>query len=425
MSNFTAANFTTARRMTARFDGTCALCGNDMPAGTDIRWNGDIRRAAHETCCNPGTPGVSTFTPKFEVRPSDEIRFVERQSRMIDGVWHLHREVVLAEGTTEHLTSAGSLALINRINLRREQGFDLMPDANKAADELGKMTGTDGHGNRSEIVLILVKRPDGGTDPDALALAEWAEAAAAVAADPFLVGGCHPGCNGDHPDVSAFTDPKPTSTAAGAVRNGGLDPDTRNRIADAVLAGSARQMRKRGRTAVGVYSAQIDNHNPDFDKDPDADRSLAELSGMVEPETHPAGDAADPLAHIHEGRYTIIFPDEAYRTIRVSRNDNPDFFNGEGFTLGYLSGPDNDTAYTGFGIIRADGLLTIWRKFRGGDTETKLRRAVDVLLADPATAGESYALASRRCYRCNRTLTVPASLHRGLGPDCAEKVGMG
>jgi hypothetical protein len=25
------------------------------------------------------------------------------------------------------------------------------------------------------------------------------------------------------------------------------------------------------------------------------------------------------------------------------------------------------------------------------------------------------------CYRCGRTLTVPASVHRGLGPECARK----
>ena len=48
-----------------------------------------------------------------------------------------------------------------------------------------------------------------------------------------------------------------------------------------------------------------------------------------------------------------------------------------------------------------------------------------LILGQPTKSAESreaYALLSSRCARCNRTLTVPASIHRGLGPECAQKM---
>jgi len=37
---------------------------------------------------------------------------------------------------------------------------------------------------------------------------------------------------------------------------------------------------------------------------------------------------------------------------------------------------------------------------------------------------EAHALSSGNCLACLRTLTVPASIHRGLGPDCAARLGL-
>jgi hypothetical protein len=31
---------------------------------------------------------------------------------------------------------------------------------------------------------------------------------------------------------------------------------------------------------------------------------------------------------------------------------------------------------------------------------------------------------SKRCLRCNRTLTTPESLERGIGPECANIMGI-
>lgn len=94
----------------------------------------------------------------------------------------------------------------------------------------------------------------------------------------------------------------------------------------------------------------------------------------------------------------------------------------------FLSGPDNETDFTGFAFV-VNGKPRVWRRFReSGSTltralpnESRIVQALEHLLGmdDPSEAGYRYALESSRCYRCNHKLTVPASIHRGLGPVCA------
>ena len=43
---------------------------------------------------------------------------------------------------------------------------------------------------------------------------------------------------------------------------------------------------------------------------------------------------------------------------------------------------------------------------------------------DQLRGRERYAMLSGRCSRCGATLTVPASLYRGMGPVCAQKEGV-
>jgi hypothetical protein len=82
----------------------------------------------------------------------------------------------------------------------------------------------------------------------------------------------------------------------------------------------------------------------------------------------------------------------------------------------FLSGSDNDSDYTGFAFLRGS-TVQIWSRFKDN---TKLARAMEIILGDPDASGEAYAVESNRCFRCNRTLTVPSSIHRGLGPECAS-----
>jgi hypothetical protein len=125
------------------------------------------------------------------------------------------------------------------------------------------------------------------------------------------------------------------------------------------------------------------------------------------------------------GTYTIVLDETGdYRTLRLV--DAPAHYAKHAGTqiAQYLSGNDNESAYSGFAFVAGDK-ISVWSKFRA---DSKLSKALQVLLAaDRASQidlGEAYALSSGNCFRCGIKLTVPASLARGLGPICAEKFGI-
>lgn len=134
-----------------------------------------------------------------------------------------------------------------------------------------------------------------------------------------------------------------------------------------------------------------------------------------------ASAAVAPAPKIADGYYTVEFASGDYRTFRVrTQPADADFAPGQQI-ISYLSGSDNESSYTRFGFVRG-ATVAPWRRFAG---DTVLVRAAKVL-EDPEAAaktGLAFALRSNRCYRCGHQLTVPASIHAGLGPDCAAKVG--
>lgn len=122
---------------------------------------------------------------------------------------------------------------------------------------------------------------------------------------------------------------------------------------------------------------------------------------------------------VPNGTYTVVFPDQSYRTLRVKDDFRKDAPEG-GQMVEYLSGPDNEQDFTGFAFL-AGSELAVWTRFR---QDSELVAAVHLLLEDYETAGHAYAIESGRCYHCGRPLTVPDSLHRGLGPVCAANLGV-
>lgn len=152
---------------------------------------------------------------------------------------------------------------------------------------------------------------------------------------------------------------------------------------------------------------------------------LARILDQPEPEAEPKAEPAEPAdQRPPDGTYTIVFEDGGYRTVRLRTNgEDWDFAPGEQI-LSYLAGPDNETSFQSAGILKRDGRLTLWKRHRGTGLEAELARVVTALLHDHVAAGEAYALRSCRCWRCHRKLTVPASIHRGLGPDCARQLGL-
>lgn len=125
------------------------------------------------------------------------------------------------------------------------------------------------------------------------------------------------------------------------------------------------------------------------------------------------------------GRFTVVWPDGSWRTFRFWEAQWRD--SGKPYiAIGYLAGPDNTRNYVKCGdVTPGSRAVRVWRKYHPDST---IREGLEFLLAHGADelhkAGEMYAIKSKRCWRCNHPLSVPASVHRGLGPDCAQIVGV-
>lgn len=127
---------------------------------------------------------------------------------------------------------------------------------------------------------------------------------------------------------------------------------------------------------------------------------------------------------VHNGTYTIVLNEKGdYRTLRIV--DAPETMNKpQGTQIAqFLSGADNTANYTGFAFV-SGSRVGIWSKFKA---DSVLAKALNILLTadkeQQADYGQAYAIESNNCWRCGRKLTVPASVNRGLGPICAEKLG--
>lgn len=121
---------------------------------------------------------------------------------------------------------------------------------------------------------------------------------------------------------------------------------------------------------------------------------------------------------IEDGRYTVVYPGGSYRTLRIRVGKNS-FANKT--ILSYKDGAQ----YVGIAFLDRDsGRVSFWHRFRASNPPERLQRiekAVRTILDDPKQAQILHAMHEKSCSRCGRELTVPASLHAGLGPECARK----
>lgn len=139
---------------------------------------------------------------------------------------------------------------------------------------------------------------------------------------------------------------------------------------------------------------------------------------------------------VPDGTYTVVFGDDTfYVTVKIETDleekridGSPNFFYGRQIVR-FLSGPDNENNFTGFAHIDEDGAIHVWKRWRSSSNQPteNIQKYLDAVVLLQKSGGEfqeesgmKYALRSGRCRKCNRTLTVPASLHRGMGPVCSK-----
>ncbi len=132
-----------------------------------------------------------------------------------------------------------------------------------------------------------------------------------------------------------------------------------------------------------------------------------------------------------DGTYTVVREVEGfgsdYVTISLETMPPTSHFAPGERVVSMLIGPNNERDFRGIGFVTPSGTVRFWRRNTSNwspETKARYQTAVLYLYYDPeqaATAGETYAMLSSRCCRCGRKLTVPASLHRGMGSICAQR----
>ena len=123
-----------------------------------------------------------------------------------------------------------------------------------------------------------------------------------------------------------------------------------------------------------------------------------------------------------EGFYTVVRLDGSKTTFRIRTQDKDDDFMPDTQIVGYLDNTGKKDKYTNFGHLQKtqnNVEIRVWKRFKD---DTLLLADIQSVIKDPNPAREKYAKISGRCSLCNRQLTVPSSLHSGLGPECAKKV---
>lgn len=123
---------------------------------------------------------------------------------------------------------------------------------------------------------------------------------------------------------------------------------------------------------------------------------------------------------IQDGRYTLVYNGGEYRTVQIENITEE----GHTFKGKTILSRKAGKRYQGIAFLASDNRVMLWKRFMGEFDQKRreaLQNAVNRIARNPKEAGMAYAIAEGRCCRCGRELTVPASIHAGMGPDCAEK----
>ena len=115
------------------------------------------------------------------------------------------------------------------------------------------------------------------------------------------------------------------------------------------------------------------------------------------------------------GRYSVVSQSGGHRTLQFSDTSWAQRPFPEGSIT--VSELNYENRFRGFAVVTPD--LQIIRFKAATDSAIACLHAL--LTGDFESMGLAYAVKSGNCWRCGRELTVPASIHRGMGPICSQE----
>ena len=133
----------------------------------------------------------------------------------------------------------------------------------------------------------------------------------------------------------------------------------------------------------------------------------------------PLADPIPTASVIPNGLFTITFPCGSHRTFRIfTKRPDAKFAPGKRI-VAMLIGPETSSDWEGFGFVDDAG-IHVWKRFKSA-RQAEYARLI-WMLATGCEADGHELLISKRCLKCNRELTTPESLERGIGPQCWEEL---
>jgi Family of unknown function (DUF6011) len=129
-----------------------------------------------------------------------------------------------------------------------------------------------------------------------------------------------------------------------------------------------------------------------------------------------AGSAIFTLESLRTGEHFTY----KVRAKQVAGPIRADYQPGQVYFVSLLSGPDNENDYFYLGLIR-DGRFFLTGKSRCTANAPSFK-AFSFFWDSAALHPQLVVRHEGRCGRCGRTLTVPESIDRGIGPECASKM---
>jgi len=131
----------------------------------------------------------------------------------------------------------------------------------------------------------------------------------------------------------------------------------------------------------------------------------------------------DIMTFLTAGNATFTLEGSKSRfTFRVARSKD-----GKLFFISVLTGPDNTADYAYVGVIRGSEFALTAKSRMTKDTPSVVAFAWfwrALVHKDEEDLAKVRFFHECHCGRCGRPLTVPASVKRGIGPDCAEMMGL-
>lgn len=127
--------------------------------------------------------------------------------------------------------------------------------------------------------------------------------------------------------------------------------------------------------------------------------------------------------------FTVETPESHY-TFKVTKKEATEQYS-EAFFVQMLTGPENTSDYTYIGMLNPNsGEVRLTKKSKMTKETFAFRLLNRMLNRVWQDAHEDYQKHgydirhSGKCGKCGRTLTVPASLDSGIGPECAKNMGL-